>query len=172
MIRNEEEKRLMKVREFCQRLIAISKWKDSLINFICTSFISFASYVVLTNWLASGLIIALDLKLHYRVMYVLGFIAGLAKWMEFNAVWNLGAAMSKEKHNALEQISKTSSFLASLKKSSTRVWGLSIIVLQFSWCFGTSISTLIKGEDDYKIAIHGGIIDAGLYAFLIWWKFI
>ncbi|KAL5723666.1 hypothetical protein ACHQM5_007038 [Ranunculus cassubicifolius] len=164
MMDAEEGWRLLKLRDLFQRLIAISKWKASLIKFTCLSVVSFASYFVLLNWLASGLLVVRG-TLYYVVIDVLGFVAVLITWMELDSVWSLGAAMSFEKQG-LKAWTMSTFF-----REGRRLSGFLMMILHFGWCFSTGFARIFMG-DDSKQVVYSGIIDAVLYVSLIWGKVI
>ncbi|KAF9624612.1 hypothetical protein IFM89_012034, partial [Coptis chinensis] len=162
-VMEDEGRRLLKLRETLLRLVSIAKWKGPLLRFIVLSFTSFVSYVIIITCLVFGGYFVTSNRVFNTVLYTLSFVAALIKWMEFNAIWNVGAAISKVT-NGFEESSKFSAYYKARK-----VQASVLLLLHFNWCFSASISWLpLEGINEQ--VVYSIITGAVLYASLIWGK--
>ncbi|KAK9091041.1 hypothetical protein Sjap_024218 [Stephania japonica] len=127
---------VMKLPGFLRGPVARMRWRRPLIKLGCACLMSFFSYVVVVSWLVIGLLKASNF-IFYSVLYVVSFIATLAKLKEFSAMWDFGVdALNPEGKQWFEALTLKTIFPVGIK-----LRGIIVVCLHFIWCFDTSYSS-------------------------------
>ncbi|KAK9105400.1 hypothetical protein Scep_022244 [Stephania cephalantha] len=157
---------VMKLPGYLRGPVARTRWRRPFIKLGCACVMSFLSYVVVVSWLVIGLLKASNF-IFYSLLYVVSFIATLAKWQEFSAMWNFGVdASNLEGKQGFEALTLKTIFPVGIKLS-----GIIGVCLHFLWCFDTSYSS-IYFRTNYGGLLCGGIVEALLFIGLVWKKLI
>ena len=137
------------LQDMLRNSVAKTRWKGPLVTYIYTFLLSNLSLMVIVFFILLGpLLVSGNVLL--LLVSMMGVIIAFGIWLVLSAWWNMGVVISILEDKGYLQALSTSQYLS----KGNRVRGFVLMLFNFIWLYGLSLSTLIaRGSFSGRIVL-------------------